>query len=701
MQLLNSNIFYIGHQCVKMTDLKILEDTKKFLYDNVGIYCQIEIKDGTPEMKIHRNISMIKDRGLSDNARAYTAHSLPNSYPHETLTKLFTELCKSRKIPDMTLLYSIGDFPVIMKDRSRHPMFDRYNKKYTNLYPEKLARVFSYSKIPDKHDDILLPTRDFVTNIFNEKITDGLNNIWETKKDIVIFRGSLTGNDRTITNPRIRARMLSLQYPSYIDAAITDTFKYYMFEPNVGAIHTKIMDKNLYQEFEKRFDPSYGYIDHTVSFKDQTNYKYILHIDGFTAAWRMSLEMFSNSVILKVDSEYVEHFYHKLKPWVHYIPIKADLSDLIQRIIWCRKNDDICKQIAKNAYEFAIENFTPEKTFDYVEEVITKEDFDPSSIAPESFIPDYDIDLPELPDVEKSISFDNIKYEREYLIPFKEHERDMVDDVSNDPDIILLKKYDYHLIETVLNELEERIKVIGNLDDKNEFDLLKHAINNEKLVASNTYIENMEIVKSQLHRVDFSINDLIEKIYSMFKDDTFIAINKHYEFMDHCNFIFHKEINGRLDCLISKFLIHRNFINTVDNCLYFIKGIKSHIGDNIDIFNKVIKLPLVATNLVDESGLKIVDKYMLCTSPITIKDILTRKDVITNNLIGRIRFILPKEFGSIITNAMIQNMVLPPHLSHVTIVDDNTDGNTDIVPLSVRRIVRDTLNRLYEFHIRN
>jgi hypothetical protein len=31
------------------------------------------------------------------------------------------------------------------------------------------------------------------------------------------------------------------------------------------------------------------------------------------------------------------------------VPVKSDLSDLEEKIKWCRENDDKCKEIAKNA----------------------------------------------------------------------------------------------------------------------------------------------------------------------------------------------------------------------------------------------------------------------------------------------------------------------------------------------------------------
>jgi len=35
-------------------------------------------------------------------------------------------------------------------------------------------------------------------------------------------------------------------------------------------------------------------------------------------------------------------------PWVHYVPVKQDLSDLLSNIKWLRDNDDKAYEIAQN-----------------------------------------------------------------------------------------------------------------------------------------------------------------------------------------------------------------------------------------------------------------------------------------------------------------------------------------------------------------
>jgi hypothetical protein len=68
-----------------------------------------------------------------------------------------------------------------------------------------------------------------------------------------------------------------------------------------------------------------------VSIQDHIKRKYLISIDGWTAAWfRPQWIMSSNSIFVKQESFKVEWFYHKLIPKKHYYPVAEDLSDLLE-----------------------------------------------------------------------------------------------------------------------------------------------------------------------------------------------------------------------------------------------------------------------------------------------------------------------------------------------------------------------------------
>ena len=68
-------------------------------------------------------------------------------------------------------------------------------------------------------------------------------------------------------------------------------------------------------------------------------YKYQVSVDGTVAAYRLPYLLAGDSVVLKQNSSYYEFFYKRLRPYEHYIPLSADLSDLLDRIQWAKHHD--------------------------------------------------------------------------------------------------------------------------------------------------------------------------------------------------------------------------------------------------------------------------------------------------------------------------------------------------------------------------
>ena len=67
------------------------------------------------------------------------------------------------------------------------------------------------------------------------------------------------------------------------------------------------------------------YIKPTENFQ---NYKAVLDVDGNSWSERFARLLCMNSVVVKVEPEFVDYFFTDVKPWVHYVPVKQDSSDL-------------------------------------------------------------------------------------------------------------------------------------------------------------------------------------------------------------------------------------------------------------------------------------------------------------------------------------------------------------------------------------
>ncbi|MGH2611461.1 MAG: glycosyl transferase family 90, partial [Rhabdochlamydiaceae bacterium] len=58
--------------------------------------------------------------------------------------------------------------------------------------------------------------------------------------------------------------------------------------------------------------------------------------------------------------------YKELKPYVNFIPVAEDLSDIITQIEWAKNHDAECQKIAENAYRTAEEVLRLECSYLYL-----------------------------------------------------------------------------------------------------------------------------------------------------------------------------------------------------------------------------------------------------------------------------------------------------------------------------------------------
>ena len=196
------------------------------------------------------------------------------------------------------------------------------------------------------YSDIPIPNYDDIINIYDDnKMLEYTTYIttWENKKiSKAVFRGGPSGCGYTPeSNMRLKLKTINSKY---LDVELTGKGR------TIDSMSIK-------------FDPVYGLGMLNTGIKpapafltmlEQSNYKYIIHVDGNVIAYRLLTTMRTGSLILRVASPYRSWFDHLIQPSVHYIEIKQDLSDLKERLDWCIKNDTKCKEIAQNGLNFAI-----------------------------------------------------------------------------------------------------------------------------------------------------------------------------------------------------------------------------------------------------------------------------------------------------------------------------------------------------------
>ncbi len=256
---------------------------------------------------------------------------------------------------------TLGDFEYKLLASSR-----KINMNNIILFPTFFLFKSSIIKTPEYHHDA-----------FYYQNNDIFNVSWEEKKNVFFFRGINSGNpfssiklnwnlERT---SRVDLFLEYLKLPLNLKTLCNISFD--RFYPNKDILTKIIEDKIDFAELFKKEDWLLNDNKTIDDLKDETKLlldnlsehilleeilknKFLFCLEGFDTSSIINIAMISQSVIIApkfyyentiINSEYLE-------PYVHYIPINEDYSNLQDIIVWCLENDDKCKEIAQNAYEY-------------------------------------------------------------------------------------------------------------------------------------------------------------------------------------------------------------------------------------------------------------------------------------------------------------------------------------------------------------
>ena len=88
-----------------------------------------------------------------------------------------------------------------------------------------------------------------------------------------------------------------------------------------------------------------------IPFRDFMKYRAIVDIDSNGASTRFGPLLCMNSVVIKVQPRFGSYWNHELEPWVHYVPVEWDLSDLQKQVDFAvsNKHQNQIRQIIRNA----------------------------------------------------------------------------------------------------------------------------------------------------------------------------------------------------------------------------------------------------------------------------------------------------------------------------------------------------------------
>jgi hypothetical protein len=249
-------------------------------------------------------------------------------------------------LPDGFFILNLTDALIVRKDQTYpfHMVF-----KQNLIHPPAMIPILSMSG-QKGYIDIPIPNYDELDWVYTKEGQDiyaGFVTDWD-KKGLVkaVFRGGPTGCGYTEdTNMRVKLLKMSQtsEFAGILDVGISGKGK---------TIDTAAV----------KFDPVHGLgmlntglapTDKFLNMAEQSQYQFILHVDGNVNAYRLLYTMSTGSVLLRVMSEYTSWAEQYLVENEHYIAIAPDLSNLKLKMEWCMKNPRKCKDISERAQRLA------------------------------------------------------------------------------------------------------------------------------------------------------------------------------------------------------------------------------------------------------------------------------------------------------------------------------------------------------------
>ncbi len=102
------------------------------------------------------------------------------------------------------------------------------------------------------------------------------------------------------------------------------------------------------------------FMNNFMQMEDFQKFKVIVDIDGNSWSSRFVSLLCMNSIFLKVVPYYVDYFFFELQPWVHYVPVHGNLSNLEEMMRWTtdKSKEKEIKIIVRNANNWCCQKMT-------------------------------------------------------------------------------------------------------------------------------------------------------------------------------------------------------------------------------------------------------------------------------------------------------------------------------------------------------
>ena len=142
-----------------------------------------------------------------------------------------------------------------------------------------------------------------------------------------------------LESPRVAAVHFSLGHPTLLNARLSArTFNAPCWQTNTTEATRRLQRLRLVDDIA----PSIYY----------EHYQVALVLGGIGAAFRLTHHLSTETAVILQDWIYQEWFTALLIPWVHYIPLQRNLSNLEEVLVWTKDHPNHVQKIAQAGQRF-------------------------------------------------------------------------------------------------------------------------------------------------------------------------------------------------------------------------------------------------------------------------------------------------------------------------------------------------------------
>ncbi len=166
---------------------------------------------------------------------------------------------------------------------------------------------------------------------------------WDHRSDIVRWRGGPNGAGTVTAEPA-----------AIHEPAVMQRVRLCMVASAIPEVDVKIVPHG---DLADPFKGSGGHLTGAwIEEKSWIGDKYAIDVDGHSNTWsNFLIRLHLGCCVFKVGSQfgYRQWYYDRIRPWEHFVPVRADMADLAEKVAWVRSHDREAQDIAMRGQAFA------------------------------------------------------------------------------------------------------------------------------------------------------------------------------------------------------------------------------------------------------------------------------------------------------------------------------------------------------------